>query len=92
MKVTLRAGQVKDWQELAELIGAKNPTDAVAYMGSRYLQLETARLKQQNLPTPSEVSGNLLGSPGDSQEPNQASVKPVKTQPSTDFDDLFDSI
>jgi hypothetical protein len=40
MKVTLRANQVTDWQELANLIGAKHPADAVAYMGSRYLQLE----------------------------------------------------
>jgi hypothetical protein len=92
MKVTLRANQVKDWQELADLIGAKHPTDAVAYMGSRYLQLEAARLRQQHLPIPPEVSGGLRDSSKDLQEPKRTPTEPIKAQPLTEFDDVFDSV
>lgn len=86
MKITLRSHQVEAWRELAELIGAKHPSDAVAYMGSRYLHLEIARLKQQSLPSPPEVCADLprpsrhpKSSPTDSPIPAEASPSPQKT-------------
>lgn len=104
MKVNIRDSQVGLWQELADLIGAKHPADAVSYVGVRYLPALIAQLKAETPMFPvatvaassatSEGSRGITETPltpqGSAPEPKITATDTQKT--ATDFDDLFDSI
>jgi hypothetical protein len=83
MKVNLRDSQTALWQELAELIGGKNPADAIAFIGALYLPAILEEIRKKPAPPPARsnlerVQPERLG----------AGLSDAKTE----FDDLFDSI
>ena len=86
MKVNLRDNQVAAWQRLAELIGGRTPSDAVAYMGVRHLPTLIDQLEKE-APSPPVVPTR---SDWNTVKPNCS--KSEQSEPKTGFDDLFDSI
>jgi hypothetical protein len=79
MKINLRDSQVEAWKELAELIGAKHPADAIAFIGARYLPGILAQMRESAPAIPPRSRAEQLGP-----------VQPPSG--SSEFDDLFDSI
>jgi hypothetical protein len=104
VKVNIRDLQVGLWQELADLIGAKHPADAVSYVGVRYLPALIAQLKAETPLFPvatvavsnatSNHSSGFAETPTPPQrsgaEPSEPLLNP--NNPKTEFDDLFDSM
>lgn len=104
MKVNIRDSQIGLWQELADLIGAKHPADAVSYVGARYLPALIAQLKAENHTFP-VVTASVSSATSDYSRgfieaqpiPQGSGAEPKTTatdsqNPATEFDDLFDSI
>lgn len=104
MKVNIRDSQIGLWQELADLIGAKHPADAVSYVGVRYLPALVAQLKAETpafpaatASVPSATSKHSSGFDQTSPQPQRSKAEPKATvadtqETATEFDDLFDSI
>lgn len=47
MKTNLKDSQITQWQRLAELIGGSTPSDAIAFVGARYLPTIIANLERE---------------------------------------------
>lgn len=104
MKVNIRDSQIGLWQELADLIGAKHPADAVSYIGARFLPALIAQLKAETPLFPvatvavsNATSGHSRGLAETPPPPQGSAAEPKTTvadtqTTATEFDDLFDSI
>lgn len=47
MKTNFKDSQIAQWQRLAELIGGSTPSDAIAFVGVRYLPVIIANLERE---------------------------------------------